>query len=1244
MDADSLTESLRETLALFDVTGPPLTTTEVATALDLGRRSTYERLERLVEQGRLETKKVGASARVWWRPQATGTDEQSAPDWPAAAESLIDDVLNRAEVGVFVLDEDFEVAWINDATERYLGLDREQVLGRDKRHLVESTIASVIADSSEFADTVLATYDDNTDTERFECRVTPDGDRRERWLEHRSKPIEHGAYAGGRVELYYDVTDRKRSERAHRTEREKFESLVDAVEDYAIFTLDRDGYVQTWNAGAERIKGYDAAEIVGEHFSVFYTDEERAADVPTQNLAEARATGSVEDEGWRVRADGSRFWAKATITPIYDGEDLTGYAKVTQDMTERREYEQRLREEKAFTESILDNQRDIVYAFDADGQFRRWNDRLREVTGYRDEEIEAMGPVDFIADEAAEETRETVEQVLTDGESFTVELPLETAAGNAIPYEFSASAMTEDDGTIVGFTGVARDVSERKARERRLAQQREILEAELDEVFDRIEDGFFALDNELRFTYVNDYAADLLDISEAEVIGVDIWDVLEPGAVASRTFKDAVESHEKRSFEEYYEPLDAWFENHVYSSESGISVYFRDITERKERERNLEEYRRRYRTLVENFPNGAVALVDETLRYVSFGGTPMGDTDVSREDLEGEHLREALSEELADVVAPHYEAALEGKTATFEESVGGSHYRFHFAPVRDDDGEIFAAMGMSQDITERKEYERELEDAKSQLEAATEAGAIGTWEWHVPDDEMVTGPALATKFGVDPEAAREGVTLGSFVSAVHEEDRDRVEAEIETALDACGEYESEYRVWNADGERRWVVARGHVECDDDGTPVTFPGALTDITERKEAELELERQRQQLEAVNHLNEVVRDITSAVIDQSTRAEIERTVCERLAETESYLFAWIGDIDAASQTVNLRTEAGVDGYLDEITISADPADDRSAGPTGRAIRTREPQVTTDVETDARHDPWREAIEPYGFRSSASIPIVHEESFYGVLNVYAARPDAFQGSERDVIGQLGEVVGHAIAATERKQALMSDELVELDFQVQDVFSGVDHPTETSGRITLDHAVPVEDSEFLVYGTATPDAVETVRSLVETVPHWEAVTVHSEDDPVRFEVRTVDPPVLSVVASRGGYFDRAVIEDGDFRMTIHLTPNVDVRELIDVVEATYPGAEMLRRRQISRAPDDPNSAHRRLLADLTDRQRATLEAAYHAGFFEWPRDAAGEDVADSLGIASPTFHQHLRKAERKVFDALLSAPAPSTG
>jgi hypothetical protein len=255
-------------------------------------------------------------------------------------------------------------------------------------------------------------------------------------------------------------------------------------------------------------------------------------------------------------------------------------------------------------------------------------------------------------------------------------------------------------------------------------------------------------------------------------------------------------------------------------------------------------------------------------------------------------------------------------------------------------------------------------------------------------------------------------------------------------------------------------------------------------------------------------------------------------------------------------------------------------------------------------------------------------------VLNVYASRPGAFEDDEQSVVGQLGEVMGHAIASVERKRALMSDDVLAVEYRVPDVFEFFGAPS-TDGRIALDRVVPLGDEEYLVYGTAPADAYDSVSELTDAVPTWTDVTILTDGpDRNRFELRLSESPVLSAVASRGGYVDRAVIEDGDYRLVIHLPPGVEARRVSEVVRETFPSAEFLSQRQLSRGTEQARSLTRVLAEELTDRQRTVLEAAYFSGFFEWPRDSDGGDVADAIGITPPTFHQHLRHAQRKLLDA----------
>src|SRR5437879_9311993 len=170
---------------------------------------------------------------------------------------------------------------------------------------------------------------------------------------------------------------------------ETFRQLVEDVQDVAIFMLDGAGRVSTWNSGAERIKGYRAEEIVGQHFSRFYPPEAVAEGKPARLLAIAARDGRVEDEGWRVRKDGARFWAEVIITARRDSEGaVIGFAKVTRDLTARKETQDALhRSEQTFQLLVESIQDCAIFMLDPEGRVASWNAAAERIKGYRAHEI-----------------------------------------------------------------------------------------------------------------------------------------------------------------------------------------------------------------------------------------------------------------------------------------------------------------------------------------------------------------------------------------------------------------------------------------------------------------------------------------------------------------------------------------------------------------------------------------------------------------------------------------------------------------------------------------------------------------------------------------------------------------------------------------------------------------------------------------------------------------------------------------
>jgi PAS domain S-box-containing protein len=188
---------------------------------------------------------------------------------------------------------------------------------------------------------------------------------------------------------------------------------------------------------------------------------------------------------------------------------------------------------------------------------------------------------------------------------------LDSSADRSLAHDETVAPETNE--APVSVEGTLSDISKR-------------LDAELEEVFGRISDAFYALDDQWRFTHVSERAEELIDYRGEGLVGKNFWEVFEwaTDSKLGEEYRKAMATQETTSFEFYYpEPLEAWYEIHAYPSETGLSVYFQDVTDRKQRERRLEESEHRYRALVEHFPNGAVALVDENLTYRTVGGNPL---------------------------------------------------------------------------------------------------------------------------------------------------------------------------------------------------------------------------------------------------------------------------------------------------------------------------------------------------------------------------------------------------------------------------------------------------------------------------------------------------------------------------------------------------------------------------------------------------------------------------------------------
>ncbi|MDB5423464.1 MAG: sensor hybrid histidine kinase [Phenylobacterium sp.] len=273
-------------------------------------------------------------------------------------------------------------------------------------------------------------------------------------------------------------TDRQQHHAASLSDDGRYRLLVDSITDYAIYMLDVDGRVTSWNAGARRFKGYEAQEIIGEHFSRFYTAEDRAADVPGGALRAAVEEGRFEAEGWRVRKDGTRFWAHVVIDPIRTSAgELVGFAKVTRDLTERRAAEETLRQSERQFALLVQGVTDYaIYLLDVNGLVTNWNAGAQRIKGYLPHEIigEHFSRFYVEEDRVAGMPARALQAAVSEGR-FEKEGWRQRKDGSRFWAHVIIDPIKDDGGQLIGFAKITRDITERRESQRALDQAREAL-------------------------------------------------------------------------------------------------------------------------------------------------------------------------------------------------------------------------------------------------------------------------------------------------------------------------------------------------------------------------------------------------------------------------------------------------------------------------------------------------------------------------------------------------------------------------------------------------------------------------------------------------------------------------------------------------------------------------------------------------------------------------------------------------
>ncbi|WP_207586409.1 bacterio-opsin activator domain-containing protein [Halomontanus rarus] len=422
---------------------------------------------------------------------------------------------------------------------------------------------------------------------------------------------------------------------------------------------------------------------------------------------------------------------------------------------------------------------------------------------------------------------------------------------------------------------------------------------------------------------------------------------------------------------------------------------------------------------------------------------------------------------------------------------------------------------------------------------------------------------------------------------------------------------------------------------------------------RERDLELQERNRRLRGQIQINEIIRTIDRSLVEATSRAEIEQTVCDRLAATEEVAFAWIGAPDVSETELVPRAWAGAGPeYLDEISLDATAAG--GSEPAVSTVRTERPTVVANVLEDLQTDAWRTAALARGFVSCLSVPLAVDDYSYGVLTVYATESETFGDLERTVFAELGESIANAITAVNTRQALHADTHLELEleFDSSETFLGR-LARKTGCRVTYDGLATHSADETRLFFTTTgcdPDAVCAFLENLVSVTDCRLIggrvsgadgegeseaEGENEESEYRFEATVSGPTVPSRLLRYGATPRTIRATETRLEAVVDLPTDSDVRELVEALGDRYPSVELTGRRDVERDSQTRREVTTSLVEPLTDRQLEVLRTAYFAGFFDWPRESTGEEVAAMLGVTQPTVNRHLRLGQRRLLEQL---------
>ncbi|WP_254531111.1 PAS domain-containing sensor histidine kinase [Natrinema gelatinilyticum] len=591
----------------------------------------------------------------------------------------------------YAVDDDFRFTYVNDRAEEYFGRTTGELLGERVWDVCPADEVDVIRDAFRTAmrsqePTRYDRYDDVLDSQ-IEAHLSP-------------------STTGVSVILHEGIESGVR-----KRELERFERMVETIDD-GVYVTDHDGRFVFVNDAFVALCKYSREELLGAHGSLFFGDRFVDTDEEEWRKLVDGEDDSVEFETEVTGPSGETRTVQNRFVTLEIGAER-GRVGVTRDVTERKAYERELERYEMVVETVGDG----VYLLDENHEFTMVNSAFASMTGYDRDDLIGLHAESIFGVKYVETANAKQAEMEDTGASITVfEEEIYPATGETVIVESRFTLFEFADGEQ-GRIGTVRDVTDRVEYERELEQYETIVET--------VDDGIYVVDEEGRFTMVNDAYAELTGYSRAELLGSHVSLVADDETIerarevememAAGTAEGLMLEASLQTADGESVPAEATFSMLSDHLHERVGVV-RDITDRKARERALEESERRYRILAENFPNGAVGLYDENLTYTVAGGELLEKFGISTDDVVGANRQERYPADLLEEVEPDIRGVFDGESNSFETKYRGRYLLAHTLPVRNADDEVDVGMLVIQDISEREEYRQKLEASNERLE------------------------------------------------------------------------------------------------------------------------------------------------------------------------------------------------------------------------------------------------------------------------------------------------------------------------------------------------------------------------------------------------------------------------------------------------------------------------------------------------------------------------------------------------